>query len=87
MYRDFRLVMVKITKVQTRQFRELVQALRHYRLEQDFTYRELARRIGIGHSRLFTVMNDQTPRVNDRTLYQLESFAVRVGLLREKVSA
>lgn len=58
----------------------LVSQLRHYRLEQDLTYRELAAQIGIGHSRLFNLLNDTHPRVNDRTRFRVESFAVRVGL-------
>lgn len=75
-----------MTKVQTRELTDLINALRQYRLEQDFTYRELAKRIGIGHSRLFGLLNNKQPRINDRTRYRVETFASRVGL-REKVAS
>lgn len=79
--------MPKLTKGQSdRSLRELVASLRLYRLEQDFTYRELAKRIGINHSGLFNLLNDARPRLNDRTLYRVEVFAQRVGLL-EKVAS
>lgn len=68
------------TKVQARDFKALLTGLRRYRLEQDFTYRELADRIGLAHSKVFRLLNDARPSVNDRTRYRIESFAERVGV-------
>lgn len=79
--------MNKMTKGQPdRNLRELVSLLRRYRLEQDFTYREMAERIGINHSGLFNLLNDSNPRLNDRTRYRVEVFAQRVGLTERVAS-
>lgn len=78
--------MTKVQAQRERDFRALIVSLRQYRLEQNLTYRELATAIGLGHSRVFVLLNDPEPRLNDRTRYRVEAFAQRVGLL-EKVAS
>lgn len=74
------------TKHQIDEFTALLASIREYRLAHDFTYRELACLIGIGHSRLFTLLNDRHPVPNERTKYRVEAFAQRVGIAERAAS-
>lgn len=75
------------TRQMDRELRQLIAALKHYRLQQNFTYRELAERIDLGLARTFEVLNYDNPQITDRTRFRLQQFADRVGLLRDKASA
>lgn len=72
------------TKVQDRELQAVLAGLRRYRLEQDFTYRELADRIGLAHSKVFRLLNDTHPRINDRTRYRVVKFAHSMGIASER---
>lgn len=76
--------MPNFTKVQDRDFYTILAGLRRYRLEQDFTYRELAERIGLAHSKVFRLLNDSKPRINERTRYRVVKFAHQMGISLER---
>lgn len=61
-----------------------IKALQEHRLESDYTYRQLADRIGIGLTKLHGLLNDPRSAANERTAFKVRRYLA--GLPEKQVT-